>query len=43
MEVIYMEPGKRVQPNVNKLSPSLLLKIKQDIERNKMKGEKKSG
>ncbi|WP_268958825.1 hypothetical protein [Paenibacillus apii] len=43
MEKIYLKPGQRVEPNVNNLSPSLLLKIKMDIERNKPKGEKKSG
>lgn len=42
MQVIEMKPGQRIAPNVNKLSPALLLKIKQDIERN-TKGEKKSG
>jgi len=43
MNVIYMQPGQRVQPNVNNLSPALLLKIKQQVEQAKLKGEKKSG
>lgn len=41
MQVIEMKPGQRIAPNVNKLSPALLLKIKQDIEN--AKGVKKSG
>lgn len=43
MNVIEMKPGQRVQPNVNNLSPDLLLRIKQQVEQAKLKGEKKSG
>lgn len=43
METIYMQHGQRVTPNVNNLSPDLLLRIKQQVEQAKLKGEKKSG
>lgn len=43
METINLQPGQRVRPNVNNLSPDLLLRIKKQVEAAKMKGEKKSG
>lgn len=42
MEQLIPKVGQPVKVNVNNLSPTLLQKIKMDIERNK-KGVEKSG